>query len=80
MWVGKKAYVTKEIMMLVTLKQFSERHPWPSVVGLRNWFFRSQKNERLFPLKRCFKKVGSRVLVDDVEFFKAVTELNNDEE
>lgn len=64
--------------MLLTLKQFSEKYPWPSVTGLRNWHFRSQKNRRLAPLKKCFKKVGARVLVDDVEFFKAVSELNND--
>ena len=64
--------------MLLTLKQFSEKYPWPSVTGLRNWYFRSQKHRHLAPLKKCFKKVGARVLVDDVEFFNAVPVLNDD--
>jgi hypothetical protein len=64
--------------MLLTLKQFAERYPWPSVVGLRNWYFRSQKCDHLVPLRRCFRKIGSRVLVDDVEFFKAVDEINEE--
>jgi hypothetical protein len=66
--------------MLLTLKQFAEKYPWPSVTGLRNWHFRAQQNSRLKPLKKCFKKVGSRVLVDDEEFFKAVADLNEDNE
>ena len=66
--------------MLLTLKQFSEKYPWPTEVSLRNWNFRSQRNPKLKPLRRCFKKVGSRVLVDDEAFFRAVQNLNNDKE
>jgi len=63
--------------MLLTLKQFSEKYPWPSVISLRNWNFRSHRDQRLRPLRKCFKKVGARVLVDDEAFFKAIQELNN---
>lgn len=66
--------------MLLTLKQFSEKYPWPSVTSLRNWNFRSQRDQRLHPLRKCFKKMGARVLVDDEAFFKAVAELNRDKE
>lgn len=66
--------------MLLTLKQFSEKYPWPSVTSLRNWNFRSQRDAHLKPLKKCFKKIGARVLIDDEAFFKAVQELNNDKE
>ena len=66
--------------MLLTLKQFSEKYPWPSVTSLRNWNFRSHRDQRLRPLRKCFKKVGARVLVDDEAFFKAIQELNNDGE
>lgn len=64
--------------MLLTLKQFADKYPWPTVTGLRNWHFRSQQNAHLSPLRKCFKKVGSRVLVDDEAFFNAVAELNDD--
>lgn len=62
--------------MLLTLKQFAEKHPWPSVSALRNWSYRSQRDKRLKPLQKCFKKVGARILIDDEEFFKAVSDLN----
>lgn len=66
--------------MLLTLKQFSDKYPWPSVTSLRNWNFRSQRDPRLKPLQKCFKKLGTRVLVDDDQFFRAVSELNSDKE
>ena len=66
--------------MLLTLKQFANKYPWPTVTSLRNWHFRSQRDLRLQPLRKCFKKIGARLLVDDEEFFKAVAELNNNQE
>jgi hypothetical protein len=66
--------------MLLTLKQFSERYPWPSISALRNWSFRSKREKRLKPLQKCFKKVGSRILIEDTEFFKAVEDLNTGKE
>jgi hypothetical protein len=66
--------------MLLTLKQFSDKYPWPSVTSLRNWNFRSQRDRRLKPLQKCFKKVGSRLLVDEESFFQAVSELNSNKE
>lgn len=54
---GKKFY---------TVSEYSKKHGWPSVGGLRSIIF----NEIQFKAQACFKRVGRRVLIDEDEFLK----------
>lgn len=57
---------------LIPLSHWSKYHPWPSVYALRNMLFYSKTNG----FYKVVKRVGARVLIDEVEFFKWVDEMN----
>ena len=51
---------------LFTVRQFCERHPWPSQHGLRWLIFNSKENG----LSKCIVRIGRRVLIDERAFFR----------
>ncbi len=63
---------------LMTVAQFSKacNGAWPSESCLRALIYRSTLNENNF--KNCFFKVGKRVLVDPVEFWKCAKTDNHE--
>lgn len=62
--------------MLMTLQQFCENYPWPTEAGLRNIVYNLDKKDYLKPFQNSFKWIGSRVLIDDEEFFRVFEEEN----
>lgn len=56
---------------LLTVKQFVEKYPWPSESGLRAIILDANKNG----FHSVFKRVGRRVLVDEIAFWKTIDEL-----
>ena len=58
--------ITENGTPLITVKQYADKFPWPTVQGMR-WIIFNQKS---FRAEHCFKKVGKRVLVDSEEFQK----------
>lgn len=61
-----------ETTRLITITEWSDYHPWPTTSGLRHLRFYCENNG----FKTAFKKVGSRVLVDEAEFFRCVERVN----
>ena len=57
---------------LIPISKWPDHHHWPTVAGLRWMIFNKEENG----FSRAFKKVGSRVLVDEAEFFSCVDEQN----
>ena len=57
---------------LIPVTQWNDYHAWPPQGGLRHIRFNSETNG----FGRAFKKVGSRVLVDERAFFECVEEQN----
>ncbi len=45
----------------LTIRQFSERHPWPSEGGLRHLIFNAEENGFV----NCIRRVGRRVLLSE---------------
>jgi len=52
----------------IPVPQWNEFHAWPPIGGLRHLIF----NEETNGFKSAFKRVGSRVLVDEAEFFACI--------
>jgi hypothetical protein len=50
---------------LIPVSQWSERHPWPPIGGLRHLIFNAKTNG----FHQVIRRVGRRVLVDEAEFF-----------
>ena len=61
-----------DVPTLSTFGQFSERHPAFSVPTLRWIRFNAERNG----FQSAFRKVGSRVLISEREFFGCVDRLN----
>ena len=57
---------------LIPVPQWNDFHAWPPIGGLRHLIF----NEEINGFKPAFKRVGSRVLVDEEEFFACVDRQN----
>lgn len=57
---------------LIPVTKWNDFHAWPPQGGLRHIRFYSETNG----FARAFKKVGSRVLVDERAFFECVEEQN----
>lgn len=57
---------------LIPLTKWNDFHPWPPIGGLRHLVFHERQNG----FAPAFKRVGGRVLVDEVEFFAAVERQN----
>ena len=58
--------MTDPTAQLFTVRQFCERHPWPSQHGLRWLIFNAQDNG----FGKCVVRIGRRVLIDESAFFK----------
>lgn len=58
---------------LLTINNFVEEHKsFASHGGIRHLIFHSESNG----FKSAFKRIGSRVLIDEKEFFKCVEKIN----
>ena len=58
---------------LLTINNFVEEHKsFASHGGIRHLIFHSESNG----FKSAFKRIGSRVLIDENEFFKCVNKVN----
>lgn len=57
---------------LIPVTEWSLYHPWPPIGGLRHLVFFERKNG----FASAFKRVGKRVLVDEVEFFRIIEAQN----
>jgi hypothetical protein len=57
---------------LIPVPEWSNHHSWPPIGGLRHLIF----NEKTNGFASAFKRVGRRVLIDEVEFFACVERQN----
>ncbi len=57
---------------LLTVSQWNEHHEWPPEGGMRHLIFNADTNG----FASAFKRVGRRVLIDEVEFFRCVERQN----
>ena len=57
---------------LIPVPQWNKYHPWPPIGGLRHLIFHEKTNG----FAPAFKRVGSRVLIDEVKFFEIVEQQN----
>lgn len=53
---------------------WNDFHVWPTVVGLRYLIFNKDKNG----FAKVVKKIGKRVLIDEILFFEWVEEQNSE--
>lgn len=60
----------------MTFKQFVEDHKWPTLAALRCIYFDAKQNKNAF--LPAFSKVGKRLLVDPIKFFKIVETDGNE--
>ena len=67
--------MAEEESKLYTVKQFAEKHAWPSESALRALILNASTNG----FQNVFKRVGRRILVDEVAFWKAVNRLQEGE-
>ncbi len=59
-----------------TVKQFCRRGQWPSESALRTLILDAAWGENKF--QSAFKRVGRRVLVDEIEFWRCVDRMQED--
>ena len=64
--------MTNTIRNLLTVKQFSQKYPAFPEGGMRFRIFNADQNG----FDQCLARVGSKVLIDEVAFFKWVDEQN----
>jgi hypothetical protein len=55
---------------LIPVPNWEQYHDWPRIGGLRNLIFNKHKNG----FDKVVKKVGKRVLIDEMAFFEWVEE------
>lgn len=60
------------IPSLLTVRQFSEKYPAFPEGGMRHRIFYADRNG----FKSCIRRVGAKVLIDEIEFFKWIEEQN----
>lgn len=60
------------VSKLIPVPEWNQHHSWPPQGGLRHLIF----NQKTNGFDKAFKRVGRRVLVDEVEFFAAVDRQN----
>lgn len=65
----------QESLNLLTFAQFVEKHPWSSEGGLRWLRFHCETNG----YGSAFVNIGSRVYIDEAEFFRCVERENGRE-
>lgn len=59
---------------LIPVPKWNDYHDWPPAGGLRHLIFHENTNG----FATAFKRVGRRVLIDEVEFFACVAQQNID--
>lgn len=57
---------------LSTVRQFSAKNPAFPEGGLRYLIFHAEKNG----FDRCIRRIGRKVLIDEIEFFRWVDQQN----
>ncbi len=57
---------------LIPVPEWNQHHSWPPKGGLRHLIFHEETNG----FKRAFKRVGSRVLIDERAFFECIESQN----
>lgn len=62
----------KNPRILMTVRQFSQKHPAFPEGGLRYNIFHSESNG----FSKCIRRVGRKVLLDEAEVFRWVDEQN----
>ena len=65
--------MTEIVPSLLTVKQFSQKHPAFPEGGMRYRIFHADKNG----FDRCIRRVGAKVLIDELQFFKWIDEQNS---
>lgn len=50
---------------LIPVTKWNEHHQWPPIGGLRHLVFNAKDNG----FDACIRRVGSRVLIDEAQFF-----------
>ncbi len=58
--------------ILLTVNQFSEKHPAFTNGSLRALIF----NEKQNGFSKCIRRIGGRVLINEKDFFEWVEEIN----
>lgn len=61
---------------LIPVTKWEEYHPWPSESGLRYLIFNAQRNG----FHICVRRIGRRVLIDELRFFEWVEQQNKQED
>lgn len=51
---------------LMTIKEFTDRNPWPTEKGIRQYIFRAHENG----MEVCLTRSGRRVLIDEEAFWR----------
>lgn len=64
--------MSEVIRNFLTVRQFSAKYPAFPEGGMRYRIFNADKNG----FHRCIRRVGTKVLLDEIEFFKWVEEQN----
>jgi hypothetical protein len=61
---------------LIPVTEWNQYHSWPPQGGLRHLIFNGKTNG----FSKAFKRVGRRVLIDEVAFFECVEAQNGGEQ
>lgn len=56
----------------IPVSKWNDYHSWPPIGGLRHLIFNQKSNG----FNSAFKRVGRRVLIDEMEFFACVDRQN----
>ena len=60
--------------ILLSIRQFADKHTAFDEKSLRNLIFRAEQNG----IKKCLRRIGRRVLIDEAAFFSWIDEINAD--
>lgn len=60
----------KPLGSLIPVTKWNEKHPWPSIGGLRHLIFNAKTNG----FNGVIRRVGRRVLIDEGAFFNWIEE------
>jgi hypothetical protein len=63
--------VKMDAEVLLTLKQFNHRYPWPSESAMRSYIYRAEE----LGLSNAFVRVRRRVLIDPQKFFHLIKKI-----
>ncbi len=66
------AQTNQTVSRLIPVPEWNQYHSWPPQGGLRHLIFNQETNG----FASAFKRVGRRVLIDEVAFFACVDKQN----